>query len=92
MNNVIFAHEHITIDLAGFKNDPDCRLDDRAAALNDLRRHHAAHQQSDFDNLAHRGADIIAASPHAREFIQHHRYAVQHENLRGYTQRAQNKR
>jgi len=38
MNNVFFAHEHITIDLAGHKNDPDCRLDDRAAALNDLRR------------------------------------------------------
>jgi len=38
MNNVILAHEHITIDLAGHKKDPDCRLDDRSAALRDLRR------------------------------------------------------
>ena len=36
MNNMIFAHEHITIDLAGLKNDPDCRLDDRNAALHEL--------------------------------------------------------
>ncbi|MDR1834542.1 MAG: phosphotriesterase-related protein [Fusobacteriaceae bacterium] len=34
---MIYAHEHITIDLAGAKGDPDCRLDDRDAALEEFR-------------------------------------------------------
>jgi phosphotriesterase-related protein len=38
MENMVYAHEHITIDLAGQKNDPDCRLDDREAALVELKR------------------------------------------------------
>jgi len=38
MDKMIYAHEHITIDLAGQKKDPDCRLDDRSAALEELKR------------------------------------------------------
>jgi len=37
VNNIIYAHEHLTIDLSGHKNNPDCHLDDRFAALEDLR-------------------------------------------------------
>ncbi|MDL2267028.1 hypothetical protein LJC46_03460 [Desulfovibrio sp. OttesenSCG-928-G15] len=37
MRNLVYAHEHLTIDLAGAKNDPDCRLDDHGAALAELR-------------------------------------------------------
>jgi phosphotriesterase-related protein len=34
---MIYAHEHITIDLSGVKEDPDCRLDDRKAVLKELK-------------------------------------------------------
>lgn len=33
MKNLIYAHEHITIDLSGVKGDADCRMDDKALAL-----------------------------------------------------------
>jgi phosphotriesterase-related protein len=33
---MIYAHEHLTIDLSGQKNDIDCRLDDYDAALKEL--------------------------------------------------------
>ena len=33
----IYAHEHITIDLSGPKNDADCRLDDRELTLSGLK-------------------------------------------------------
>lgn len=42
MKNIIYAHEHITIDLSGMKGDPDCRMDDRALALAELSRLAAA--------------------------------------------------
>lgn len=29
MEEMVYAHEHLTIDLSGQKGDPDCRLDDR---------------------------------------------------------------
>lgn len=29
MDAMVYAHEHLTIDLSGQKGDPDCRLDDR---------------------------------------------------------------
>lgn len=38
MKNIIYAHEHLTIDFAGPKNDLDCRLDDPAAAMEDLHK------------------------------------------------------
>lgn len=37
MNNIIYAHEHITIDLSGVKGDPDCRMDNRLLALNQMK-------------------------------------------------------
>ena len=36
MQKVIYAHEHIIIDLSGPKNDDDCRLDDRDLTQNGL--------------------------------------------------------
>jgi len=33
----VYAHEHITIDLSGPKNDEDCRLDERTLVFNGLR-------------------------------------------------------
>lgn len=36
MKNIIYAHEHITTDLSSQKNDMDCRLDDRGAAVREL--------------------------------------------------------
>lgn len=42
MKNLIYAHEHLTIDLSGVKGDADCRMDDRALALNELKRLFAA--------------------------------------------------
>ncbi len=42
MKNRIYAHEHLTIDLSGVKGDADCRMDDRALALAELKRLAAA--------------------------------------------------
>ena len=36
MDNIIYAHEHVTIDLSGAKKDKDCRLDDRKLADNEF--------------------------------------------------------
>lgn len=37
MNNMIYAHEHLTIDLSGVKGDRDCKMDDRALALEQMK-------------------------------------------------------
>lgn len=42
LKNMIYAHEHLTIDLSGVKGDADCRMDDRALALAELKRLAAA--------------------------------------------------
>ena len=34
---MIYAHEHITIDLSGVKEDRDCCLDDRETVLKELK-------------------------------------------------------
>lgn len=35
---IIYAHEHTTIDLSGPKHNPDCRLDDFDATVDEFRR------------------------------------------------------
>lgn len=42
MEQAIYAHEHLTIDLSGVKGDADCRMDNRALALAELKRLRAA--------------------------------------------------
>jgi len=42
VERIIYAHEHITIDLSGVKNDIDCRLDDRELADNEFAKLRAA--------------------------------------------------
>ncbi len=42
INNIVYAHEHLTIDLAGVKGDPDCRMDQRVLALAQLKELAAA--------------------------------------------------
>lgn len=42
MKNLIYAHEHLTIDLSGVKCDVDCRMDDLVLALAEMKRLAAA--------------------------------------------------
>ena len=37
MENIVYAHEHLTIDLSGVKRDPDCHMNDRALALEEMK-------------------------------------------------------
>lgn len=68
MQKMIYAHEHITIDLAGPKNDADCRLDDRDLTKNGLITLVAAGVDTVIDQTARgMGRDVRYADALAKE-------------------------